>query len=110
MDILVQCFLNQILWLVSSQLGNLGVEEDQFQVHAGAKHKHVLMELDFGYGGRGQRVTHRHQAQILDTTVPIAVRRITGVDTGLQVPGTVDDLISGSGETGVSLRQHALHP
>lgn len=110
MNILVQCFLNQILRLVSSQLGYLGVEEDQFQVHAGAKHKHVLVQLDFGDGGRGQRVADRHQAQVLDATVPVAVRRITGIDAGLQVPGAVDDLVPGSGETGVPLRQHALHP
>lgn len=50
------------------------------------------MELDFGNGGRGQRVADRHQTEVLDAAVPVAVRRITGVDAGLQIPGAVDDL------------------
>lgn len=109
-NILVQCLLNQILRLVPSQLGHLRIEEDQLQVHAGPEHKHVLVQLDLGDGRRGQRVADRHQAQVLDAAVAVAVRRIARVDARLRITGTVDYLVAGSGEAGIPLRQHALHP
>lgn len=50
------------------------------------------MQLDLGDGRRGQRVADRHQAQVLDAAVAVAVRRITRVDARLRITGTVDYL------------------
>ena len=76
----------------------LGIEKDQLQVHAGPEHKHVLVQLDLGDGRRGQRVTNRHQAQVLDAAVPVAVRRVARVDARLRITGTVDYLQNKSRE------------
>ena len=42
------------------------VEEDEFEVEAGAEHEDVVEHLDLGDRARRQRVRHRHQANVLD--------------------------------------------
>ena len=41
------------------------VEEDEFEVEAGAEHEDVVKHLDLGDRARRQRVRHRHQADVL---------------------------------------------
>lgn len=66
------------------------VQEYQLQVHAGAEHKHILVQLDLGDCRRRQRVADRHEAQILDATVAVAV---LGLEYArFQVARTVNDL------------------
>ena len=42
------------------------VEEDEFEVEAGAEHEDVVEHLDLGDRARRQRVRHRHKADVLD--------------------------------------------
>ena len=41
------------------------VEEDEFEVEAGAEHEDVVEHFDLGDRARRQRVRHRHQANVL---------------------------------------------
>lgn len=83
MNILVECLFNQVLRFVASQLGDPRTEKvlaqicqkvkcepliqkNQLQVHTGAKHKHILVQFDFGDGRRRQWVSDGDEAQILN--------------------------------------------
>ena len=50
----------------NAHVSYLLVEEDEFEVEAGAEHEDVVEHLDLGDRARRQRVCHRHQADVLD--------------------------------------------
>ena len=69
------------------------VEKDEFEVEAGAKHKHVAVKFDLGDGAARQRVTDRHKAGVLIAAVKARRSRVMhGTLTYLQVPAAVDHL------------------
>ena len=65
MDVLVESFLDEVLRFVAGEVGDAGVEKDEPQVERRAKHEHVRVQLQLGDGRRWQRVTHSHQAHVL---------------------------------------------
>jgi hypothetical protein len=42
-----------------------GVKKDELEIEAGAKHKHVAMQLDFGDGAARQRMSDGDEANVL---------------------------------------------
>ena len=67
-----------------------GVEKDELEVEAGAEHEHGAVEFDLGDGGRGQRVAHGDQTDVL--VVSVVGRHVQRELADLQVAATVDHL------------------
>lgn len=57
-----------------------GVEENELQIQTSPEHKHVGVQLDFCDGAGGQRVSHRHEAHVLEASglvgTPISRRKL----------------------------------
>lgn len=67
-----------------------GVQEDEFEVQAGAEHEHVAVEFDLGDATGRKGVADCHQTHNLVTRV--VQSHIHHVLTDLQVATAVDDL------------------